>query len=119
MIAKLLRLKDKWLWPNVICPAGADQRSAARHVPSLAPVALGSSRAAANRIGARELLDKLFEPLSPEDRLIIRLLDFEDHTAAEVRQLTGWTAIALSARTLRARWRFDKQFRKLLKEGLL
>jgi DNA-directed RNA polymerase specialized sigma24 family protein len=119
MFAKLNKLKDKWPWAHWMWRPLADHQSAARRAPLPSPVTLGPSPNAANRLGARELLEKLFEPLSTEDRLVIRMLDFEERPAAELRQLTGWSAAAISFRAFRARWKFDKQFKKLLKEGLL
>jgi DNA-directed RNA polymerase specialized sigma24 family protein len=119
IFAKLHSLKDKWPWVHWMGRALADHQSAARHAPLSVPVTLGPSPKAASRPGARELLDRLFEPLSAEDRLVIRMLDFEERSAVEVRRLTGWSAVAISFRAWRARWKFDKQFRKLLKEGLL
>ena len=43
----------------------------------------------AHSLGARELVAKLLEKLSPEDRLVIRLLHIEDRTVEEVSQITG------------------------------
>lgn len=119
MFAKLHSLKDKWPWVHWMERKLVEHQFGAHHESLADPATLGPSANAASRPGARELLDKLFEPLSTDDRLVIRMLDFEERPAAEVRRLTGWSAVAISFRAWRARWKFDKQFRKLLKEGLL
>ncbi len=70
-------------------------------------------------IGARELVEKLLEPLSPEDRLLIRMLEMEDRSVKEIRQVTGWSSAAIRVRAFRARHRLNKKFRHLRKEGRL
>jgi len=70
-------------------------------------------------MGARELVDLLLEALSPEDRLVIRMLEMEDLSVEEVRQRTGWSATLVRVRAFRARARLNKQFRKLKTEGRL
>ena len=39
---------------------------------------------------ARELVGKLLAKLSPEDRLVITLLDLEEKSVKEISELTGW-----------------------------
>lgn len=73
----------------------------------------------ATRLGARELVDVLLESLSPEDRLIIRMLEMEDLSVDEVRQRTGWSAAVIRVRAFRARSKLNKRFRTLMKEGRL
>jgi RNA polymerase sigma-70 factor (ECF subfamily) len=70
-------------------------------------------------IGARELVDKLLESLSSEDRLLIRLLEIEDLSVDEVRQRTGWSATLIRVRAFRARRKLNKRFRTLRAEGRL
>src|SRR5262245_40462480 len=64
-------------------------------------------------MGARELVDMLLEALSPEDRLLIRMLEMEDLSVDEVRQRTGWSATLIRVRAFRARRRLNKRFRIL------
>ncbi len=73
----------------------------------------------AQLIGAAELVEKLLEPLCPEDRLLIRLLEMEDRSVEEVRQATGWSSAAIRVRAFRARRKLNKLFRNLRKEGRL
>jgi RNA polymerase sigma-70 factor (ECF subfamily) len=70
-------------------------------------------------MGARELVDKLLEALSPEDRLLIRMLELEDLSVDEVRQRTGWSATLIRVRAFRARRKLNKRFRTLRTEGSL
>ena len=70
-------------------------------------------------MGARELVDMLLESLSPEDRLLIRMLEMEDLSVEEVRQRTGWSATLIRVRAFRARRKLNKRFRTLRTEGRL
>jgi RNA polymerase sigma factor (sigma-70 family) len=69
--------------------------------------------------GARELVDRLLEALSPQDRLLIRMLEIEDLSVDEVRQRTGWSATLIRVRAFRARQKLNKRFRRLRTEGRL
>jgi len=74
---------------------------------------------ASHLIGARELLEKLLEALSPQDRLLIRMLEIDELSVEEVRRVTGWSATYIRVRAFRPRRRLNKQFRNLRKEGRL
>jgi RNA polymerase sigma factor (sigma-70 family) len=69
--------------------------------------------------GARELVDRLLEALSPEDRLLIRMLEIEDLSVDEVRQRTGWSATLIRVRAFRARQKLNKRFGRLRTERSL
>jgi RNA polymerase sigma-70 factor (ECF subfamily) len=73
----------------------------------------------AHLIGARELVDLLLEPLSPEDRLLMRLLELEDRSVEEIRRMTGWSSATIRVRAFRARRRLNKRFEILRREGHL
>lgn len=62
---------------------------------------------------ARELIAKLLEQLSPSDRLVIQLLDLEQKTIAEIRELTGWNTSLIKVRAFRARRKLNKLFETL------
>lgn len=70
-------------------------------------------------VGGRELVEKLLEPLSPQDRLLIRMLEIDELSGEEVRQVTGWSSTAVRVRAFRARRKLNKLFGKLRKEGRL
>ena len=57
---------------------------------------------------ARELLEKLLAQLSPDDRLVISLLDLEEKSVKEIAQLTGWSTALVKVRAFRARRKLRK-----------
>ena len=62
---------------------------------------------------ARELVDRLLGQLKPDDRLVIRLLDLEQKTIAEIAALTGWNQTLIKVRAFRARRKLQKLFQEL------
>ena len=72
---------------------------------------------ATDGFAARELADKLLATLSPDDRLVVTLLDLEQRTAAEVRLLTGWSITGIRVRAFRARRKLRKQLVRLQTEA--
>lgn len=64
-------------------------------------------------LAARELVHKLLAQLKPDDRLVIRLLDLEQKTIAEITGLTGWNQTLVKVRAFRARRKLQKLFREL------
>jgi len=67
------------------------------------------------QLASRELAHKMLETLSPQDRLILTLLDLEEHSVEEVRERTGWNASLIKVRAFRARLKLRKQFAKAMK----
>src|SRR5205807_1514467 len=57
---------------------------------------------------AKEMLRKLFETLSPDDRLVLSLLHLEEKSVAEIATLTGWSRPLVKVRAFRARARIRK-----------
>ena len=57
---------------------------------------------------AREILDAAMSRLSPEDKLVLTLLEIEDRSVKEISALTGWTSVTVRVRALRARGRLKK-----------
>jgi RNA polymerase sigma-70 factor (ECF subfamily) len=68
------------------------------------------------QITARDLARKMLEALEPKDRLILKLLDLEERSVEEVRELTGWNASRIKVRAFRARRKLRKQFGKMMEE---
>ncbi len=62
---------------------------------------------------ARELVDKLLAQLKPEDQLVIRLLDLEQKSIAEISAQTGWNGPLVKVRAFRARRKLRKLFQDL------
>lgn len=57
---------------------------------------------------ASEILRKVFETLSADDRLVLSLLHLEEKTVAEIASLTGWSRPLVKIRAFRARARVRK-----------
>lgn len=65
---------------------------------------------------SRELLDRLLGMLSAEDRLVVTLLNLEQKTVAEVRQVTGWSTPLVKVRAFRARQKMKRLLEQLMNE---
>ena len=65
---------------------------------------------------ATELVQKLLGQLKPEDQLVLRLLDLEQKTIAEIAALTGWNQSLIKVRAFRARRKLQKLFLELRKK---
>src|SRR3954463_3381616 len=66
-------------------------------------------------LAASELVHKLLGQLKPDDHLVIRLLDLEEKTIAEIAGLTGWNQSLIKVRAFRARRKLQKLFQELQK----
>jgi RNA polymerase sigma factor (sigma-70 family) len=68
---------------------------------------------AGETLAAHELVHKLLEQLKPDDRVVLQLLDLEQKTLVEVRELTGWNLTLIKVRAFRARRKLQKLFTEL------
>jgi RNA polymerase sigma-70 factor (ECF subfamily) len=66
----------------------------------------------AQKMGARELVDRLLENLKPAERMVITMLHLEGRSIREIHALTGWNASVIKVRAFRAR----QKLRKCLKQ---
>jgi RNA polymerase sigma-70 factor (ECF subfamily) len=64
---------------------------------------------------AREILASAMRRLSPEDQLVLTLLEIEDRSVKEISAMTGWSAVTVRVRALRARGRLKKALEGLEK----
>ena len=64
-------------------------------------------------LAARELVDKLLAQLKPEDQMVVRMLDLEQKSLAEISAITGWNQTLIKVRAFRARRKLQKLFREL------
>jgi RNA polymerase sigma factor (sigma-70 family) len=64
-------------------------------------------------MAAHELVHKLLNQLKPDDQLVIRLLDLEQKTIAEIAAQTGWNQSLIKVRAFRARRKLQKLFKEL------
>lgn len=71
--------------------------------------------AANDAMAASELVHKLLAQLKPDDQTVIRMLDLEQKTIAEIAQLTGWNQSLIKVRAFRARRKLQKLFQELQK----
>jgi RNA polymerase sigma-70 factor (ECF subfamily) len=62
---------------------------------------------------AGELVGRLMQTLCPEDQLVIRLLDLEERSVAEIAAQTGWSQTLVKVRAFRARRKLRKQLEQL------
>lgn len=69
--------------------------------------------AANDALAAHELVHKLLAQLKPEDQLVIRLLDLEQKSIAEIAEITGWNQSLIKVRAFRARRKLQKLFQEL------
>ena len=67
----------------------------------------GSDGADASR-AARELVAWAMQRLSPEERLVVTLLEIEERTVREIAQHTGWSESNVKVRAFRARARLKE-----------
>ena len=68
---------------------------------------------------AKQLVDRVLGQLSPDDRLVITLLEIEDRTVKEIAELTGWSQAWVKVRAFRARAQMRKLLERVTKEKYL
>jgi RNA polymerase sigma-70 factor, ECF subfamily len=61
------------------------------------------SSAVEDAAAAKLLVDRVLEKLSPPARLVITLLEIEDHSVKEIAGITGWSVPLVKVRAFRAR----------------
>ncbi|MEZ5328650.1 MAG: RNA polymerase sigma factor [Verrucomicrobiales bacterium] len=62
---------------------------------------------------AKELIDQLIATLKPNEQLVIRMLDLEQQSVAEISEITGWGASKIKVTAMRARQKLRKQLKLL------
>ncbi|MEY4488149.1 MAG: hypothetical protein RIQ79_657 [Verrucomicrobiota bacterium] len=67
----------------------------------------------ADALAAHELVHKLLNQLEPRDKLVLQMLDLEQKTLLEIRELTGWSITLIKVRAFRARRKLQKLFQQL------
>jgi RNA polymerase sigma factor (sigma-70 family) len=65
---------------------------------------------------ARDLLASLLAQLPAKERVLFELLELEQRSLADVRQLTGWSRINIRVRMHRARQRLRRAWQQLLQD---
>lgn len=80
----------------------------------LAGVSAERHRAAEKSQEAADLADRVLRTLSPEDRLVLILVDADDMPIKEVANATGWSESKVKVKAFRARRRMRQAVEKLL-----
>jgi RNA polymerase sigma-70 factor (ECF subfamily) len=63
---------------------------------------------------AADLAGRVLETMSPDDRLVLMMIDGEDAPVKEVAQVTGWSESNVKVRAFRARRKMREALEKLL-----
>jgi RNA polymerase sigma-70 factor, ECF subfamily len=69
--------------------------------------------------GAKQLVARLLEQLSPPARMVITLLEIEERSVKEIAALTGWSESLVKVRAFRARAEMRKLLAKIAREKYL
>ena len=80
----------------------------------LAGAADESFKSSEKRLVAADLADRVLEKLSPDDRLVLTLVDGEDASIKEVADMTGWSESKVKVQAFRARRRMRQAVERLL-----
>jgi len=80
----------------------------------LADVATERHRSSERSIVAADLAGRVLETLSPDDRLVLTLVDGEETPVKEVAEMTGWSESKVKVQAFRARRRMRKAVEQLL-----
>ncbi|MCW5557784.1 MAG: RNA polymerase sigma factor, partial [Verrucomicrobiae bacterium] len=76
----------------------------------------GADVPADHDVASRELVERMLQLLSPEDRLVITLLHLEGRSVEEIKALTGWSGPLVKVRAFRARRKMKHHLAQLMKE---
>jgi RNA polymerase sigma-70 factor, ECF subfamily len=82
-----------------------------------AGVAAERHHAAERGLVAADLAERVLVTMSPDDRLVLTLIDGEDTPVKEVAEMTGWSESKVKVQAFRARRRMRAAVEKLLALG--
>jgi RNA polymerase sigma-70 factor (ECF subfamily) len=80
----------------------------------LAGAATERHQASERSLLAADLAGRVLETMSPDDRLVLMMIDGEDAPVKEVAQVTGWSESNVKVRAFRARKKMREALEKLL-----
>lgn len=66
------------------------------------------------KLVAADLVNRVLDTMSPDDRLVLTLVDGEGHSMREISEMTGWTESKVKVQAFRARRRMREAMEKLL-----
>lgn len=84
----------------------------------LADKASERQQAAERGMVAADLAGRVLEAMSPDDRMVLMMLDGEDASVREVAEATGWSESNVKVKAFRARRRMREAVEKLLARGV-
>ena len=84
----------------------------------LSDVAAERHRAGERSLVAADLADRVLGNMSPDDRVVLTLIDGEDASVKEVAEFTGWSESKVKVQAFRARRRMRAAVEKLLGKQL-
>jgi RNA polymerase sigma-70 factor (ECF subfamily) len=68
---------------------------------------------------ARALVERLLDMLPPASRMVITLLEIEEHSVKEIADLTGWSVPLVKVRAFRARAEMRKCLQRITRDKYL
>ncbi|HKG12052.1 MAG TPA: sigma-70 family RNA polymerase sigma factor [Pyrinomonadaceae bacterium] len=84
---------------------------------NLAGAAAERQQSAERGMVAADLAERVLEKMSPDDRLVLMLMDGEEASVKEVSEATGWSESNVKVKAMRARRRMREAVEKLLSRG--
>lgn len=82
---------------------------------NLAGAAMERHQASERSLAAADLAGRVLQGLTPEDQLVLTLIDGEDASVKDVVELTGWSESKVKVQAFRARRRMREAVEKLLR----
>ncbi len=83
----------------------------------MADAASERHRSSERSLLAADLAGRVLETLSPDDQLVLTLIDGEDASVKDVVKMTGWSESKVKVQAFRARRRMREAVEKLLAHG--
>lgn len=70
----------------------------------------------ADNMASAELVEQMLGTLSPEDRLVVRMMYLDGHSVKDIQKQTGWSSALVRIRAFRARAKLKKMLETLKKK---
>ncbi|MGI9165142.1 MAG: RNA polymerase sigma factor [Pyrinomonadaceae bacterium] len=83
----------------------------------MADAASERHRSSERSLVAADLAGRVLDTLSPDDQLVLTLIDGEDASVKDVVEMTGWSQSKVKVQAFRARRRMREAVEKLLAHG--
>jgi RNA polymerase sigma-70 factor (ECF subfamily) len=84
---------------------------------SLAGASVERHRSDERGLVAADLAERVLGTMSPDDRLVLMMMDGEESSVKEVAEATGWSESNVKVKAMRARRRMREAVEKLLSRG--